>query len=79
LDLYHGKLRAIDSEGNKIFDMVDSQDYLSYIGEEVRNWSYMKFPLHKISGKEKGWYRVGPLARLNTCDFIPHTSGTERV
>jgi NAD-reducing hydrogenase large subunit len=22
-------------------------------------------------GKEKGWYRVGPLARLNVCDFIP--------
>ncbi|NLP04189.1 MAG: Ni/Fe hydrogenase subunit alpha [Fibrobacter sp.] len=71
LDLYHGKLRAIDSEGNKIFDMVDSQDYLSYIGEEVRNWSYMKFPYIKSLGKEKGWYRVGPLARLNTCDFIP--------
>ena len=25
----------------------------------------------KTLGTEKGWYRVGPLARLNTCDFIP--------
>ena len=31
----------------------------------------MKFPFLKSLGKEKGWYRVGPLARLNTCDFIP--------
>ncbi len=71
LDLYHGVLRAIDSEGNKILHDVDYQDYLEYIGEEVRNWSYMKFPYLTEFGKEKGWYRVGPLARLNTCDFIP--------
>jgi len=31
----------------------------------------MKFPFLKEFGKENGWYRVGPLARLNTCDFIP--------
>lgn len=31
----------------------------------------MKFPFLKSIGKEEGWYRVGPLARLNTCDFIP--------
>jgi len=31
----------------------------------------MKFPYLRHLGKEKGWYRVGPLARLNTCDFIP--------
>jgi NAD-reducing hydrogenase large subunit len=40
------------------------------IREEVRNWSYMKFPFIKDLGPEKGWYRVGPLARINTCDFI---------
>jgi len=50
---------------------VDYQDYLKYIGEEVKSWSYMKFPYLKSIGKEKGWYTVGPLARLNTCDFIP--------
>ena len=71
LDLYHGVMRAVDADGNRILDDVDYQDYLQYIGEEVRNWSYMKFPYLKSLGKEKGWYRVGPLARLNTCDFIP--------
>lgn len=71
MDLYHGVLRAVDSEGNKILNDVDYQDYLDYIGEEVRSWSYMKFPFLRSLGKEQGWYRVGPLARLNTCDFIP--------
>lgn len=71
LDLYHGVLRAVDSEGKKILHDVDYQDYDKFIEEEVRNWSYMKFPYLKEYGKEKGWYRVGPLARLNTCDFIP--------
>jgi NAD-reducing hydrogenase large subunit len=33
-------------------------------------WSYMKFPFIKSLGPENGWYRVGPLARINTCDFI---------
>jgi len=70
MDLYHGNLRAIDADGNKIFDQVDYQNYLDYIAEEVKPWSYMKFPFIKSLGPEKGWYRVGPLARLNTCDFI---------
>jgi NAD-reducing hydrogenase large subunit len=30
----------------------------------------MKFPFIKSLGPEDGWYRVGPLARVNTCDFI---------
>ncbi len=71
LDLYHGVLRAVDAEGKKILNDVDYQEYNQYIEEEVRPWSYMKFPYLKHLGKEKGWYRVGPLARLNTADFIP--------
>lgn len=71
LDLYHGVLRAVDSEGKKILHDVDYQNYLDYINEEVRDWSYMKFPFLKEYGKKEGWYRVGPLARLNTCEFIP--------
>lgn len=71
LDLYHGGLRAIDHQGNIIFDHIDYQHYNDYISEEVRSWTYMKFPFIKTLGTEKGWYRVGPLARLNTCDFIP--------
>ena len=70
MDLYHGNLRAIDCNGKKIFDQIDSRGYLDYIAEEVRSWSYMKFPFIKSIGPEKGWYRVGPLARVNTADFI---------
>jgi len=70
LDIYHGNLRAIDAAGNRIFDQVDYQKYVDYIAEEVRPWSYMKFPFIKALGPERGWYRVGPLARINTCDFI---------
>ena len=71
LDLYHGVLRSVDAEGKKIIDDIDYQDYLDYIAEEVKPWSYMKFPYMKELGAKEGWYRVGPLARLNTCDFIP--------
>jgi len=71
LDLYHGVLRAVDPDGNIVLNDVDYQDYLEYIEEDVRSWSYMKFPYLKSLGKDDGWYRVGPLARLNTCDFIP--------
>ncbi len=71
MDLYHGVMRAVDHEGNRILNDVCYQDYLDYIAEGVKNWSYMKFPYLKHLGKENGWYRVGPLARLNTCDFIP--------
>ena len=40
-------------------------------GRGGRSWSYMKFPFLKSLGPEKGWYRVGPLARLNTCTTFP--------
>ena len=70
MDLYHGGLRAIDADGGTIFDHVDYRNYVDYVAEEVRPWSYMKFPFIKSIGPEDGWYRVGPLARLNTADFI---------
>jgi len=71
LDFYHGVLRAVDAEGRKVLDDVDYRDYLEHIGEETRTWSYMKFPYLRSLGRADGWYRVGPLARLNTCDYIP--------
>ena len=70
MDLYHGNLRAITADGKKIFDQVDYSNYLDYFAEEVKSWSYMKFPFIKSLGPQKGWYRVGPLARINCCDFI---------
>jgi NAD-reducing hydrogenase large subunit len=70
MDLYHGTLRAIDAQGNRIFDGVDYQGYTGYIAEEVKPWSYMKFPFITSLAPDRGWYRVGPLARVNVCDFI---------
>jgi NAD-reducing hydrogenase large subunit len=70
LDLYHGVLRAVDHEGHKILHDVDYQEYFKYIDEEVKSWSYMKFPYLKEIGKKNGWYSVGPLARMNTAEFI---------
>ena len=70
LDLYDGRLRAIDAAGGTILERVEPDAYLDHIAEEVRPWSYMKFPFLRSIGPEKGWYRVGPLARLNVCEFI---------
>jgi len=70
LELYDGKLRAKKQNGDVIFDQVSDQVYHEHIREEVRNWSYMKFPYITELGPEKGWYRVGPLARVNNCDYI---------
>jgi NAD-reducing hydrogenase large subunit len=70
LEFYHGGLRAKDADGETIFDHVDYVNYGDYIRESVKDWSYMKFPFITSLGEENGWYRVGPLARINNCDFI---------
>jgi len=71
LDLYHGGLRVKDERGQLILDHVDYRQYTDYLREEVKSWTYMKFPYLVAQGPERGWYRVGPLARINNCDFIP--------
>jgi len=71
MDLYHGGLRARDMDGKTIFDHINYNHYWEQISEEVKSWSYMKFPFLRSLGPEHGWYRVGPLARVVQCDFIP--------
>ena len=71
MDLYNGALRARDADGQLLFDGQPDFDYLNLIEEEVRPWSYMKFPFLKSLGREAGWYRVGPLARVQNCNSIP--------
>jgi NAD-reducing hydrogenase large subunit len=63
-------LRALDATGAPIFDMLDPSDYHKVLIEDVRSWSYMKFPYIRDLGPDTGWYRVGPLARMNTASFI---------
>jgi NAD-reducing hydrogenase large subunit len=70
MDLYDGTLRAIDADGGMIFDDVAPADYRAHFIEEVRSWSYLKFPHIRSLGREDGWYRVGPLAQVNCCDRI---------
>ena len=70
LDFYDGKLRARDADGKIIVDGFDVQNYHALIREEVKPWSYMKFPFLTSLGPEAGWYKVGPLARVQNCDFI---------
>lgn len=70
LDLYHGGLRARGPQGEILLDDVDYRHYFDHLREEVRSWTYMKFPYIERLGKEKGWYRVGPLARINNADSI---------
>lgn len=70
LELYDGGLRARQADDSVIFDHYDDTHYLDVINEHVESWSYMKFPFFKSIGFDEGWYRVGPLARMNNCDFI---------
>ncbi len=77
MDLYDGVLRVRDENGRILFDQVDDQRYLELIEEEVRPWSYMKFPYLRSLGAQLGWYRVGPLARVQNCDFIPSARAEE--
>jgi NAD-reducing hydrogenase large subunit len=70
MELYDGGLRAVDAGGSIVFDHVANERYLEHLGEEVRSWSYMKFPFIRSIGPEAGWYRVGPLSRVNVCDHI---------
>ncbi|MBF0503685.1 MAG: Ni/Fe hydrogenase subunit alpha [Candidatus Omnitrophica bacterium] len=64
-ELYDGKLRFVDADGKILKDQIDPKNYLDYIAERPIEWSYLKYPYYKPYGFEKGFYRVGPLARLN--------------
>ncbi len=71
MDLYDGRLRWRDADGGLLLDGVDVQRYAEHIEEAVEPWTYMKFPYLRHLGRAAGWYRVGPLARVQVCDAIP--------
>lgn len=70
LEYYDGRLRVMDSDGNIIADKLNPKLYYEYFGEISETWSYLKFPYYKPLGYPKGMFRVGPLARVNICDYI---------
>ena len=71
LELYDGRFRVKDPDGRILLDRFEPRRYAEIIGEDVKSWTYMKFPYLIALGADTGWYRVGPLARINNCDFIP--------
>jgi NAD-reducing hydrogenase large subunit len=75
LEHYDGLLRVVDSTGRVLQAGLPPERYREIIAEAVEPWSYLKFPYYKPYGLENGMYRVGPLARLNVCDF----AGTPRA
>ncbi len=81
LEHYDGLLRVMDGDGQILEKGLPPARYREIIGEAVEPWSYLKFPYYKPRAQEKGghyqegMYRVGPLARLNLCDF----AGTPRA
>ena len=79
LELYDGRMRALDARGEVTLNDVQNENYLRYFGEGVEKWSYMKFPFLRNLGQQKGWNRVGPLARLNVCDRISTPLANEEL
>ncbi len=70
LELYDGKLRIKDKNGNILVDQHDPQKYLEVIAEKVEKWSYLKFPHYRKLGFPEGVYRAGPEGRLGVADYI---------
>lgn len=70
LEFYDGDLRARRPDNSLIFDHLNCDDYGKNLKEHIEPWSYMKFPFIQSMGLTDGWYRVGPLARINNCEAI---------
>jgi len=88
LEHYDGLLRVVDSDGNVLEPGLAPARYREILGEAIEPWSYLKFPYYKpaavrdangngrtLDHYQAGMYRVGPLARVNVCDF----AGTPRA
>jgi NAD-reducing hydrogenase large subunit len=71
LELYNGRMRAIDAQGLITLPDIHETQYRNYFAEAIESWTYLKFPYLKHLGRQNGWNRVGPLARLNVADSIP--------
>ena len=69
LQLYDGEIRVKDAQG-KYLAQFKPEHYLSYIAEHVESWSFLKHPYYRKQGFPQGFYRVGPLGRLNVIDKI---------
>ena len=75
LEHYSGVLRVMDAEGRILEQGPPDDRWREIIAEAVQPFTYLKFPYYRPLGygdgasDAPGLYRVGPLARLNLCDF----------
>jgi len=69
-ELYDGRLRFIDTDGTILQDQIAPDRYLEFIAERSVSFSYLKYPYYKPFDWQKGFYRVGPLARLNVASHM---------
>jgi len=69
LQLYDGEIRVRGAQG-ELLAQFKPEHYLSYIAEHVEPWSFLKHPYLRLLGWPKGFYRVGPLGRMNVIDKI---------
>jgi len=69
LQLYDGEIRVRNVNG-ELLAQFKPEYYLSYIAEHVEPWSFLKHPYLRMLGWPTGFYRVGPLGRLNVIDKI---------
>jgi NAD-reducing hydrogenase large subunit len=75
LEYYDGTIRIADAAGKTVAECLDPARYFMYLGEASEDYSFVKFPFYRPLGYPAGYYRVGPLARLNVARF----AGTERA
>ncbi len=69
LQLYDGEIRVKGAQGS-FLAQFKPEHYLSFIAEHVEPWSFLKHPYLRKMGFPQGFYRVGPLGRLNVIDKI---------
>jgi NAD-reducing hydrogenase large subunit len=69
LQMYDGEIRVKGAQGN-FLAQFKPEYYLSFIAEHVEPWSFLKHPYLRKMGFPQGFYRVGPLGRLNVIDKI---------
>ncbi len=76
LNFYDGDIRIV-APNNKEIAKYKPENYLDFIEETPKPWTYLKFPYLKkigwkglVDGMDSGIYRVNALARLNVADKI---------
>ena len=53
-------IAVMASDGTRLAEGLQADDYPQFIAEAVEPWSYLKSPYYRPLGREAGSYRVGP-------------------